>query len=134
MRRVVLLLFALARAGRRRFRGLRPVLPRTCRWPPTPEFKDAGERLPTQEEFEAIVRTDPVKMLEVCLTRYQREVKGGITAMLEQARTGQRRPEAAEGRTGRSDSAFGSRRATSASRKTAAAGPDGLGVRRRGRA
>ena len=48
----------------------------------TPKFEDTGDRLPNQEEFEALVKSDPVKLLEVCLTRYQREVKGGITATL----------------------------------------------------
>ena len=48
----------------------------------TPRFDDTGNRLPTPDEFEALAGTDPVKLLEVCLTRYQREVKGGITATL----------------------------------------------------
>jgi hypothetical protein len=47
-----------------------------------PEFKDTGDRLPTRQEFEELVRTDPVKMLDACLTRYHREVKNGITATL----------------------------------------------------
>jgi hypothetical protein len=47
-----------------------------------PEFKDAGDRLPTAAEFEELARTDPVRLLSVCLTRYQREVKNGITATL----------------------------------------------------
>lgn len=48
----------------------------------TPRFKDAGDELPTAAEFEELARTDPVKLLAVCLTRYQREVKHGITATL----------------------------------------------------
>ncbi len=48
----------------------------------TPQFKDVGDRLPTAEEFEELARTDPVKLLSACLTRYQREVKNGITATL----------------------------------------------------
>ena len=47
-----------------------------------PEFKDPGKDLPTPEEFEALAHTDPVKLLSVCLTRYQREVKHGLTATL----------------------------------------------------
>jgi hypothetical protein len=48
----------------------------------TPQFKDSGDQLPTATEFEELARTDPVKLLSVCLTRYQREVKNGITATL----------------------------------------------------
>lgn len=51
--------------------------------PPTPEFKDDGNRLPTQEEFDKLAESDPVKMLSACLTRYQREVTGGIHATLQ---------------------------------------------------
>ncbi len=38
--------------------------------------------LPQADEFEVLARTDPVKMLEKCLVRYQREVKNGFTANL----------------------------------------------------
>lgn len=48
----------------------------------TPQFKDLGDQLPTAAEFEELARTDPVKLLSACLTRYQREVKNGITATL----------------------------------------------------
>jgi hypothetical protein len=48
----------------------------------TPRFKDTGDQLPTAAEFEELARTDPVKLLSACLTRYQREVKNGITATL----------------------------------------------------
>lgn len=48
----------------------------------TPRFEDTGDRLPTAEEFDALAHSDPVKLLEACLTRYQREVKDGITATL----------------------------------------------------
>jgi hypothetical protein len=48
----------------------------------TPRFEDSGDRLPTPAEFEELAQTDPVKLLAVCLTRYQREVKNGITAKL----------------------------------------------------
>jgi hypothetical protein len=47
-----------------------------------PEFVDTGDRLPTQEEFEEIVKSDPVKMLDLSLTRYHREVRNGMTALL----------------------------------------------------
>lgn len=47
-----------------------------------PQFTDTGDRLPTAAEFEKLVRTDPVKMLEACMKRYQREVKSGMTATL----------------------------------------------------
>ena len=66
----------------------------------TPRFEDSGDRLPTPAEFEELARTDPVKLLAVCLTRYQREVKNGITANAHQARTGKRRTEAAKGTRG----------------------------------
>ena len=48
----------------------------------TPRFMDTGDQLPTAAEFEELARTDPVELLAVCLTRYQREVKHGITATL----------------------------------------------------
>ncbi len=52
--------------------------------PPTaPVFTDAGDRLPTQEEFDKLAASDPVKTLDVCLTRYQREVKGGVRCTIE---------------------------------------------------
>ena len=47
-----------------------------------PRFEDTGDRLPTSAEFAELARTDPVKLLAACLTRYQREVKNGITATL----------------------------------------------------
>jgi hypothetical protein len=48
----------------------------------TPRFKDTGNQLPTAAEFEELARTDPVKLLAACLTRYQREVKNGLAATL----------------------------------------------------
>lgn len=50
--------------------------------PETPELIDTGDRLPTQAEFDALAETDPLKMYEACLKRYQREVKNGFTATL----------------------------------------------------
>jgi hypothetical protein len=82
MRRIVVVsLAALIVAGL-----VMGVYGRFFREPPplaaAPEFKDTGDRLPTQQEFEELVRTDPVKMLDACLRRYHREVKNGITATL----------------------------------------------------
>ena len=70
---------ALARGGEGRWPYSRSSGNRRP-WPRRLEFEDTGDRLPTPDEFEALAKTDPVKLLGVCLTRYQREVKGGITA------------------------------------------------------
>lgn len=48
-----------------------------------PEHVDRGDTLPTQAEFDELVRTDPVKALEACLTRYQREAPGGLRCVIE---------------------------------------------------
>jgi hypothetical protein len=61
--------------------------------PPAPTFVDAGDRLPTQEEFDKLAETDPVAMLAACLTRYQREVKGGMQATLEKQERVQGKPK-----------------------------------------
>ncbi|HSQ54746.1 MAG TPA: hypothetical protein VLM40_03295 [Gemmata sp.] len=45
-------------------------------------FVDDHGRLPTAEEFEALAASDPVKMYDACLKRFQREVKGGFRATL----------------------------------------------------
>ena len=74
----------------------------------TPTFEDTGDRLPTQEEFEALAKSDPVKLLEACLTRYQREVNDGITATLKK-RARPRRSQTAEGATRRNDPVVGQR-------------------------
>lgn len=53
--------------------------------PPPPEapvFLDDHLRLPTSEEFAELARTDPVRMLDACLKRYQRETNGSFTATL----------------------------------------------------
>src|SRR5690242_14973252 len=34
----------------------------------TPRFEDTGSHLPTQEEFDALAHSDPIKLLEACLT------------------------------------------------------------------
>jgi hypothetical protein len=47
-----------------------------------PRVEDAGDRLPTADEFAGLARTDPVAMLQAGLTRYKREVKGGFRAVL----------------------------------------------------
>jgi hypothetical protein len=51
--------------------------------PEAPEFRDEGKKLSTQEEFDKLAREDPVKMLAAALTRYQREVRGGVHFTLE---------------------------------------------------
>lgn len=50
--------------------------------PEAPVFDDKGGALSTQQQFEKLAETDPVKLLAECLTRYQREVKGGMHATL----------------------------------------------------
>lgn len=50
--------------------------------PKAPVFVDDHQRLPTTEEFAELARTDPVRMLEACLKRYQRETNGSFTATL----------------------------------------------------
>jgi hypothetical protein len=47
-----------------------------------PRFQDEGNQLPTSAQFEELAHTDPVKLLSACLTRFQREVKNGISATL----------------------------------------------------
>lgn len=75
--------------------------------PVVPVHVDPGGKLPTQEEFDALAKSDPVKMplagewrhadagqdplakfdpvkmLSVCLTRYEREVRGGMRCTIE---------------------------------------------------
>ncbi len=43
----------------------------------TPTHTDSGGKLPSQAEFDALAKSDPVKMLSAGLTRYEREVQGG---------------------------------------------------------
>lgn len=51
--------------------------------PPPVEHPDTGATLSTQQQFDKLAETDPVKMLDQCLTRYQREVKGGLRCTLQ---------------------------------------------------
>ncbi|HEY1192092.1 MAG TPA: DUF1571 domain-containing protein [Gemmata sp.] len=51
--------------------------------PVAPEYVDRGEKLPTQKEFDERAKTDPIKALEAGLTRYQREVPGGLRCVVE---------------------------------------------------
>lgn len=65
--------------------------------PPTPFFGDRGGTLSSQQQFDKLAETDPVKLLAECLTRYQREVKGGAhfsVEMLERIGGKPRHPEA----------------------------------------
>jgi hypothetical protein len=47
-----------------------------------PQHEDDGKPLPKTDEFEQLARADPIAMYDKCLSRYQREVKGGFTATL----------------------------------------------------
>jgi hypothetical protein len=47
-----------------------------------PRHRDDGEPLPEGDEFLELAKTDPITMYDKCLSRYQREVKGGFTATL----------------------------------------------------
>jgi hypothetical protein len=44
--------------------------------------QDDNKPLPKMDEFEELVKTDPLAMYDKCLTRYKREVKGGMRATL----------------------------------------------------
>jgi hypothetical protein len=50
--------------------------------PHSPTHIDDGKRLPTQAEFEELARTDPVRMYDACLKRYEREVTHGLAVTL----------------------------------------------------
>ena len=58
----------------------------------SPTFIDRGDRLPTPAEFEQLAKTDPVKMLDACLTRYKREVTSGMHCTLEKQERPQGKP------------------------------------------
>ncbi|MDY3559857.1 DUF1571 domain-containing protein [Gemmata sp. JC673] len=60
--------------------------------PPPLAHEDHGDKLPTQNEFDTLARTDPVKALSMCLTRYQREVHG-MRCVLEKQERVQGKPE-----------------------------------------
>ena len=51
-----------------------------------PIHVDSGDKLPTQPEFDELAKTDPVKLLSTCLTRYEREVRGLHCTMEKQER------------------------------------------------
>jgi hypothetical protein len=52
--------------------------------PPTPDFTDDTTKpLTPAEQFEKLARENPVAMLDQCLKRYNREVKGGVRFTLE---------------------------------------------------
>lgn len=51
--------------------------------PVAPQHTDSGDKLPTQAEFDELAKTDPVRMLNICLTRYQREVTQGLRCTVE---------------------------------------------------
>lgn len=52
--------------------------------PPVPEFDDnASTPLAPKDEFEKLAKEDPVELLGQCLSRYQREVKGGLHCTME---------------------------------------------------
>ena len=56
---------------------------RTAPPPQKVEHPDTGATLSTQQQFDKLAETDPVKMLDQCLTRYQREAKGGLRCTLQ---------------------------------------------------
>ncbi|MBN9117725.1 MAG: DUF1571 domain-containing protein [Planctomycetes bacterium] len=64
--------------------------------PPPPEFKDSGATLSSQQQFDKLAETDPVKMFAECLTRYQREVKDGLhcTIRMQERVKGEPKPPA----------------------------------------
>jgi hypothetical protein len=51
--------------------------------PVAPQFHDKGEKLSTPDEFEILVQKDPVEALAAALTRYQRDVRGGVHFTME---------------------------------------------------
>ena len=48
----------------------------------TPRYRDDEKPLPKTDEFLELAKSDPVAMYEKCLSRYQREVKGGFRTTL----------------------------------------------------
>jgi hypothetical protein len=51
--------------------------------PDSPKFSDIGDESPTQEQFDRLAESDPVKLFAACLTRYQREARGGMRCVME---------------------------------------------------
>ena len=56
-------------------------------------FTDSGAALSTQQQFDKLAEADPVKLLAECLTRYQREVKGGVRCTVEKQERVQGKPK-----------------------------------------
>lgn len=48
-----------------------------------PEYVDRGETLPPPVGFDELAKSDPVGALAAALTRYQREVRGGVHCTIE---------------------------------------------------
>lgn len=78
----IVLLAVLLGAG---FGGYRLYVARTQGTPPSevPPIPPTTKKLPTQEEFDALAKSDPVEMLYWSLIRYEREVKGGLRCTIE---------------------------------------------------
>lgn len=49
-------------------------------------FKDDGQRLPSQEQLEQLAKNDPIAFQQACLRRYDREVKGYTFTLHKQER------------------------------------------------
>lgn len=58
-----------------------------------PPLADDGSALSTQQQFDKLAETDPVKLLHECLTRYGREVKGGAQFTLRKQERVQGKPK-----------------------------------------
>lgn len=57
--------------------------------PPTTSFRevaDTGKPLPSEAEMERLAKSDPIRFLETCIQRYDREVKGYTTELVKQER------------------------------------------------
>lgn len=63
--------------------------------PPAPEFTPITH-VATEDEFEKLAKEDPVAMLGQCLSRYTREVKGGVHFTLEKQERVQGKPKPPE--------------------------------------
>lgn len=65
--------------------------------PESPVYKDnPAAPLAKEDEFEKLAKEDPVAMLGQCLSRYTREVKGGVHFTLEKQERVQGRPKPPE--------------------------------------
>ena len=64
-----------------------PARDNTLPPPPTvKDLKDDGGALPKPKELERLAKEDPIGFLEVCLRRYDREVKGYEATLIKQER------------------------------------------------